>query len=116
VPEVTKVLAVQRPGTRLVDVTYDLYDADGHAMTVALYISPDGGVSFPIQCLTVSGDVGAGVMSGTGRHIEWDAGGDNPGHAGDTYAPKVIADDGQAPTGMVWIPAGNVRLGLDGSE
>ena len=114
VPQVTNVLAVQRSGTKLVDVTYDLYDADGHAMTVALYISSDGGVSFPIQCVTVTGDVGAGILSGTGRHIEWDAGIDYPGHVGDTYAPKVTADDGQAPTGMVWIPAGNVRMGQTG--
>jgi formylglycine-generating enzyme required for sulfatase activity len=113
-PQVTNVLAVQRSGTMLVDVTYDLLDAGGHAMTVALYISPDGGVSFPIHCLTVTGDVGAGVLSGTGRHIVWDAGGDYPGHAGETYAPKVTADDGQGVAGMVWIPAGNVRLGQVG--
>ena len=111
-PQVTNVVAVQRSGTKLVDVTYDLYDADGHAMTVALYISSDGGVSFPIQCVTVTGDVGAGILSGTGRHIEWDAGADYPGHVGETYAPKVTADD--APPGMVWIPPGNVRLGQTG--
>jgi formylglycine-generating enzyme required for sulfatase activity len=114
-PQVTNVVAVQRPGTRLVDVTYDLYDADGHAMTVALDISPDGGLSFPIHCMTVSGDVGIGIMSGTGRHIEWDAGVDYPSHLGETYAPKVIADDGQGFDGMVRIPAGNVRLGQPGN-
>ena len=113
-PQVTNVLAIQRPGTKLVDVTYDVYDADGHAMTVALYISPDGGVSFPIQGVTVTGDVGAGILSGTGRHIEWDAGADYPGHVGETYAPKVTADDGQGFDGMVWVPAGNVRLGQVG--
>ena len=113
-PQVTNVVAVQRFGTKLVDVTYDVLDADGHAVTVALYISPDGGVSFPIQGVTVTGDVGAGVLSGMGRHIVWDAGADYPGNVGDTYAPKVTADDGQTPTGMVWIPAGNVRLGQVG--
>ena len=113
-PQVTNVVAVQRSGTKLVDVTYDLYDADGDAMTVALYISPDGAVSFPIHGLTVTGDVGVGILSGTGRHIEWDAGADYPGHVGETYAPKVIADDGQGFDGMVWIPAGNVRLGQVG--
>ena len=29
---------------------------------------------------------------------------------GETYAPKVTADDGQGFDGMVWVPAGNVRL------
>ena len=50
-PQVTNVLAIQRPGTKLVDVTYDVYDADGHAMTVALYISPDGGGRGAIQAV-----------------------------------------------------------------
>ncbi len=113
VPSVTNVVAVQRSGTKFVDVTYDLYDADGHAMTVALYISSDGGLTFPYQCRMVSGDVGAGVLSGTSLHIEWNAGVEYPGHEGEAYAPKVIADDGQG-IDMVWIPPGNVRLGYPG--
>ena len=114
VPAVTNVVAVQRTGTQLVDVTYDLSDADGHAMTVGLYFSPDGGLSFPVHCLTVSGDAGPGVLSGTGRHIIWDAGVDYPGHVGETYVVKVIAEDGVGHDGMVWIPAGPVRLGQAG--
>jgi formylglycine-generating enzyme required for sulfatase activity len=114
VPEVTNVVAAQRPGTRLVDVTYDLLDADGDSMTVGLYLSPDGGLSFPVPCPTVSGDVGAGILSGTGHQVVWDAGVDYPEHAGDNYEVKVTADDGKSPPGMVWIPSGNVRLGQVG--
>jgi formylglycine-generating enzyme required for sulfatase activity len=113
-PEVTNAVAAQRPGTNLVDVTYDLYDPDGDAMTVALYLSPDGGQSFPVRCVTVSGDVGEGVTNGTGRHIEWDAEADYPDHAGDDYVVKVTADDGTGYPGMIWIPAGNVRMGQTG--
>jgi formylglycine-generating enzyme required for sulfatase activity len=113
-PEVTNVVATQRPGARLVDVTYDLYDSDGDAMTVALYLSPDGGQSFPIECVTVSGHVGPGVVSGVGRLIEWDAGADYPGHVGEDYVVKVTADDGTEHEGMIWIPAGNVRMGQAG--
>jgi formylglycine-generating enzyme required for sulfatase activity len=113
-PQVTDVVASQRAGTKLVDVTYDLYDPDGDAMTVRLYLSADGGVTYPVQCLTVTGDVGEGILSGTGKHIVWDAGTDYPGHLGDTYVVKVTADDGTAPQGMVWIPAGYVRLGQAG--
>jgi formylglycine-generating enzyme required for sulfatase activity len=113
-PEVTNVVAAQHPGTMLVDVTYDLYDPHGDAMTIALYLSPDGGLTFPIQCVTVSGDVGEGVTNGTGRHIEWDAGADYPGHVGDDYVVKVTADEGIGHEGMIWIPAGNVRMGQVG--
>lgn len=113
-PQVTNVVAVQRAGTRLVDVTYDLYDPDGGAMTVGLSFSADGGQSFPVQCVTVSGHVGAGVTNGTGKHIIWDAGIDYPGHVGDNYVVKVTADDGTGPPDMIWIPAGNVRLGQTG--
>lgn len=112
-PEVSNVMAVQRPGTKLVDVTYDLYDPDGDATTVRLCLSPDGGASFPIQCVTVSGDVGEGVTSGTGKHIEWDAGIDYPGHVGDDYVVKLTADDGTVPVlpGFVAVPAGVFIMG-----
>jgi formylglycine-generating enzyme required for sulfatase activity len=105
-PEVTNVVAVQRPGTTIVDVTYDLNDPDGDAMTVGLHLSPDGGLTFPIQCVTVSGDVGEGVTNGTGRHIEWDAGADYPGHVGDDHVVKVIADDG-----LVLVQPGTFTMG-----
>ena len=114
VPAVTNVVAVQRTGTQLVDVTYDVLDADGDTMAVRLDLSPDGGGSFPVHCVTVSGDAGAGIVSGTGRQIVWDAGVDYPEHVGDTYVVKVTADDGQGVAGMVWIPPGNVRLGQTG--
>jgi formylglycine-generating enzyme required for sulfatase activity len=113
-PEVTSVVASQRPGTKLVDVTYDLNDPDGDSMVVNLYLSPDGGLSYPLHCITVAGDVGEGVSSGVGKHIEWDAGADYPQHTGDNYVVKVTANDGTGHEGMVWIPAGYVRMGQIG--
>ncbi len=90
-PDVTNVLAVQRPGTKLVDVTYDLYSAGGHTMTVRLYLSDDDGATFPIECVTATGHIGSGITSGTGRQIVWDAGTDYPGYVGDDYRVKVTA-------------------------
>ncbi len=110
-PEVTNVLAQQREGTMLVDVTYDLHDPDGDPMTASLRLSEDGGQSFTIVCVTLSGDIGPGVMNGSGKHIAWDAGVDYPGHVGDDYVVKVIADDGQTPPGMVLVPAGTFIMG-----
>jgi hypothetical protein len=100
-PEVANVTAMQRSGTKLVDVSYDLNDPDGDAMAIRLYISPDGGLSFPVYCLTVEGDVGTGITSGTGKHIVWDAGVDYPGNEGDSYVAKVTADDGHGIDGMI---------------
>jgi formylglycine-generating enzyme required for sulfatase activity len=109
-PEVTNVIAQQREGTMLVDVTYDVNDPDGDPMTVSLRLSEDGGQSFVIGCVTVSGDVGSGVTSGSGKQIEWDAGVDYPEHVGDEYVVKVIADDGH-PDVMVVVPAGTFIMG-----
>ena len=102
------------------DVTYDLYDPDGDAMTIRLYLSPDGGVSYPIYCRTVQGDVtpegnpGHNIPSGTGKQIVWDAGADYPSHQGTSYVLKVAADDGHGYDGMLFIPAGKVRMGQAG--
>jgi len=119
VPQVTNVVAEQREPSMIVDVTYDLYDADGDPMTVTLWLSEDGGATFPIECTTVGGDVGDGVSGGTGKHIEWDAGADYPGHQGEAYVVKVVADDHQVtpvPEGFVVIPAGTFTMGSPWDE
>ncbi|MBU8871404.1 MAG: hypothetical protein KOO60_11120 [Gemmatimonadales bacterium] len=93
-PEVANVAAEQRPFTYLVDISYDLFDADGDPMTVTAYLSIDGGSTFPIECTTVSGDAGAGVLSATGLQITWDAWADYPDYSGTECSISVVADDG----------------------
>jgi len=118
-PEVTDVVAEQRETSMIVDVTYDLYDADSDPMTVTLWLSEDGGATFPIECATTAGDVGDGISGGTGKHIEWDAGVDYPGHQGEDYIVKVVADDHQGtpvPEGFVLIPAGTFTMGSPEDE
>jgi hypothetical protein len=88
-PVVTDVVAEQREGTMLVDVTYNLNDADGDTLTVTLRLSDDGGQSFPIECVSVSGDIGPGVTSGTGKQIGWYAGVDYPERVGDDFIVQV---------------------------
>ena len=90
---IASVSAVQRVGTRLVDVTYDVEDPEGAPMTITLWLSEDGGTTFPIECVTVTGDVGPGIESGTGKQIVWDAGVDYSGYHGGEYILKVVADD-----------------------
>lgn len=94
---VTNVRVVPHPLSRLMDVTYDLTTSDGLAATVTMYLSTDGGVTYPTVCQSVSGDVGSGVMPGTARHIVWDAGTDAPGLNSGVCRLRISADDGHAP-------------------
>jgi formylglycine-generating enzyme required for sulfatase activity len=110
-PVVSNVHAHQREGTTFVEVAYDVWDADGDTMTVRLYLSEDRGETFPIRCATVTGDVGPGVVGGTGKVILWDAGADYPGHVGGGYVVKVVADDASWRIPMVLVPAGTFMMG-----
>jgi uncharacterized protein (TIGR02145 family) len=111
-PEVNNVLFSQRTdGSFLVDIRYDLYDADGDEMTVSLADSGDGGATWEIAATTLSGDVGAGITSGTGKTIVWDFAADHPNTSGAQYQFKVITDDGRGgggETGTMTDIDGNV--------
>ena len=93
-PEVTNVIGVQRPHTALVDVTYDINDVDGDVVFVSLWYSVDGGVSWDQECLTVSGDVGPGIVPSAGLSATWDAGVDFPDFINNEFSIRVYADDG----------------------
>ena len=90
-PEVTNVTAHQRPGTQQVDIYYDVYDADGDLMVVTATCLNDGGDPEAVLSTQYGSDIGAGIVSGQGKHIVWDAGIDMPGHAGDDYTVRVEA-------------------------
>ncbi|MBK8168101.1 MAG: hypothetical protein IPK64_19315 [bacterium] len=63
--------------TAIWDVTYDLdLPVCDMAVTVSMFLSTDSGASYPNPCAAVTGDVGAGVLPGTGKSIVWDAGAD----------------------------------------
>ncbi len=114
-PVVSNISAAQRPNSRLVDITYDVA-ADFPTVSVSLQISSDGAASFTVPATTLSGAIGAGVATGTGRKITWDASKDWNGQYSTQMRFKVIADDGAAPTGFALIPAGAFTMGdsLDG--
>ena len=119
-PVVSNVTASQRPGTKLVDIRYDLSDADGDAQLVKVQVSADGGVSYTIPCVTLSGHVGAGVALGSNRLITWNAGADWNGQFVASTKVRVTAFDGTTPPpppGMAFIPAGTFQMGdnLDGN-
>ncbi|MDP8231731.1 MAG: hypothetical protein P9L91_03575, partial [Candidatus Zophobacter franzmannii] len=66
----------QTDGSGLVDIFYDIFDANGDDSTISLLLSADGGNSFDevISTANLSGDIGDNITNGTGKHIVWDAG------------------------------------------
>ena len=118
-PVVSNVRSSQRPGTKLVDIYYDVSDADGGTVMVEVNVSGDGGLSYLIPATALSGHVGAGVALGSNRHIIWNAGTDWNGNYIANTKVRVTAYDGtipSAPNGMVYIQAGPFQMGdnLDG--
>lgn len=78
-PVITRISAQQRPGTKLVDIHYDLSTAGD------VFISISGSIDgVPLPMHSLSGDIGAGILAGS-RRIVWDAGTDWDGQ----YTPRA---------------------------
>jgi len=106
-PEVSNVTASQRAdGSNVVDIYYDLQDADGDACVVFCTISNDGGQTWALVTRHVSGDVGEGVAPGGGKHIVWNVGTDAPGLTGGNFRARIVADDRNPMAEMCFVPAG----------
>ncbi len=108
-PVVSNVLGVQRVGTKLVDITYDLADTDSSALNVTLQISSDAGSTWTVPATSATGQVGEGITPGSGRAIVWNAGTNWNNLLSTTMRYRITADD--APPGMEMIPAGSFTMG-----
>ncbi len=107
-PVVSNISAVQRAGTKLVDITYDV-TADTPTVKVTLEISSDGGQTFTVPAVTTSGALGSAITTGTGKVITWNAGVDWNGRPSNQLRFKVVADDLRG--SIVYIPAGPFTMG-----
>ena len=121
-PVVSRVRAEQRPGTQVVEISYDLADADSAGLTVSVAVSDNGGASFEVPATSFGGDgYGTGVSPGSRKQIVWDAGRDWPNRFSANMRFRVIATDGDEPPNpnpprLVWIPAGTFLMGSPPSE
>ncbi len=105
-PVVSNVRGVQRPGTKLIDITYDLSDSSSATVFVSIQLFA-GSTALP--AFSLSGDVGAGVTPGFNKKITWNAGQDWNRQYTTQGKVRIIADDlGVTPpsAGMVYVPAG----------
>jgi len=116
-PVVTNVVASQRIGTKLIDIRYDVFDADGDPQKIRIEISHDSGASYSVPAITLSGDVGNNIASGNNKLIVWNAGVDWDGEYSPLMRVKVIASDSRGYPGLQWgqeVPPGGFLLGQDG--
>ena len=91
-PVVSSVTASQRAGTKIVDIYYNLADADNHPQTITVSLT-SGSATLP--AVSLSGDVGANVLPGNNKHIVWDAGTAWPGNYAANVVASVTANDGK---------------------
>ena len=111
-PIVNNITAAQRPGAKLVDITYDLTAVGWTGVAVSLQVSSDGGATWTVPVVTVSGAIGSNVAPGAGKTIIWDAGVDWPRSYSTQMRFRVTADDGVTPlAGFSYVPPGSFTMG-----
>ena len=93
-PVVSNVRISQRTdGSMLLDIYYDLYDADEDYMNISVMGSLDAGQSWTEGFVSFNESL-AGITSANDLHLVWDANLDLPNVNIETFQIKVIADDG----------------------
>lgn len=88
---VTNVRGEQRPGSKLVDIYYDLNSPDGGTYTVEVVLEGD---TAAVQAISLTGDIGKGVKPGQNRHVVWDAGVDWMSKKGNVKAVVTAEKEG----------------------
>ena len=95
-PDVYNVSALQRrDGSKIVDIHYDIFDANNDPATVSLLLSVNSGGSFDYQpnSANLVGDMGDSIASGIAKHIIWNAGAEGIDFDDSTYRIRVLAED-----------------------
>ncbi len=111
-PTVSNVHASQRAGSKRVEITYDVASGTTNVVAVVAVVSNATGV---LSASHFSGDIGAGIATGTARQIVWDGEADLNGQILSNLRVCLTASDGGAvapqPFTMVPVPAGTFSMG-----
>ncbi len=101
------------PGTKLVDITYDLADPGVASVSIWILVSQDAGTNWNVPAYTFTGAYG--VSPGLNKAVVWNAGADWNGQYTANCRVRVLANDAD-PAGLALIPAGPFQMGdpLDG--
>ncbi len=113
-PIVSNVTASQRTdGSKIVDIHYDLADADNDLCDITVRVSANGGTSYDIvpSPANLSGDIGNDLPAGTSKHIIWNAGAESYTLNANNYLYRVYADDGEIPSDFVMVTGGTFNNG-----
>ena len=117
VPVVSNVTSQQRVGTKLVDITYNVADADGDTLKIRIEVSSNSGTTYNVPASSLTGAIGDNITPGTGKQIIWNAGVDWDGEYSAQMRVKVIASDAKGLPGLAWgneVAAGGFLMGQDG--
>ena len=101
-PVVTNVVASQRAATKLIDIRYDVFDADGDTLKIRIEISHNGGTNYSVPAVSLIGDLGSNITPGTNKLIVWNAGADWDGEYSPLMRVKIIASDTRGYPGLQW--------------
>jgi len=109
-PGVSNVRASQRPGTKLVDIQFDLNPVGGSNVPISILVSSNSGGIWDVPARTFTGDYGKNISLGVDKWVVWNAGADWNGQYTPNCRVRVMAND---PTrgDMVLIPAGSYQRG-----
>jgi len=91
VPVITNITADPDTAANIVDVQFDVSDAENDSLEIWLEVSDDNGLHYLVPTQNVSGAVGFPIMPGTNKHILWNYSAiTNPQV---NFKVKVIAND-----------------------
>ncbi len=93
-------VAQRTDGSGLVDIYYDLFDANGDNSTISLLLSDNAGTSYSItpNSPNLSGDVGAGILPESRKHIVWNAAAEIADFDTNQYKLRIVAEDNTYPS------------------
>jgi len=99
-PVVTNVTAAQDSAAKTFIFNYDVSEDAGNT-NVTLVISSNGGSTWVVPTTSAAGDFGAGIVSGSGKTITWNAGTDYDSFEKTAMRIRITATDAFSNAGIV---------------